>query len=693
MRRNVFIALLLFISIVGHSQWGKICPLQDDYKGIAFTDANNGFIVGAGGTFLRTTNNGLTWTKYCVNTKRSLNAICFPTTTLGIIVADSCTILRTVDGGSNWGITILPGTLSLNSVFFVNASMGYVVGSGGKIFKTVDGGVSWTDKSVASNYDLLSVSFIDANVGIAAGDIYLGGGFILKTTDGGTTWNSVLTTAQNEARKACCFVSATDGYCTGKGGRVFKTTNAGDTWTQVSYAGGWDYSSIQFTDANTGYMAYFYGIMKTINGGSTWTTYNSGNGNTFCYFRDQMNGYSVGFAGFISKTVNAALTWTAYQVGGVSGYVRSVFFTSSTIGHATGQGGGTMLKTTDGGINWTSQAIGPTQSLVSVYFPSPTTGYAVGVLGTIVKTTNGGGSWSDISAGLPAIAASADFQSVWFTSNDTGYIVGKTYVTPYMGLLYTTNGGSSWTHIPLPTGNYHHFRSVCFPSKNVGYITGETNPTMKTTDGGATWVELAAATSGGSALYFVNDTLGFQAYAWTDGKISRTINGGVSWTNQQPTSKGLLSIRFFDESYGTAAGVSGTILNTSNGGNSWVQDPCYVTNQDLYGVSYSPSGDEYIVGHTVVLKRSVPSNPTSVGEIFQVEDFVIYPNPNQGMFVIETREKDLNLIIHTILGEQVYFSAIDSERTVVDISNKPSGIYFIELRGERSSSFRKVVKQ
>jgi len=56
--------------------------------------------------------------------------------------------------------------------------------------------------------------------------------------------------------------------------------------------------------------------------------------------------------------------------------------------------GGTILKTTNGGTNWTQVNNVTQNNLYSLYFVNYTTGYAAGVGGTIIKTTNGGNNWS-----------------------------------------------------------------------------------------------------------------------------------------------------------------------------------------------------------------------------------------------------------------------------------------------------------
>ena len=60
---------------------------------------------------------------------------------------------------------------------------------------------------------------------------------------------------------------------------------------------------------------------------------------------------------------------------------------------------GTILRTTNGGTNWTSQSSGTTNHLYGVSFTDANTGTAVGGGGTILRTTNGGTNWTSQSSG------------------------------------------------------------------------------------------------------------------------------------------------------------------------------------------------------------------------------------------------------------------------------------------------------
>src|SRR5688572_16004426 len=74
--------------------------------------------------------------------------------------------------------------------------------------------------------------------------------------------------------------------------------------------------------------------------------------------------------------------------------LNDVKFINAATGFSAGDYG-TILKTTNGGVNWVSQVSGITQDLKSVSFPNSSTGYTAGYYSTaaVLKTTNGGANW------------------------------------------------------------------------------------------------------------------------------------------------------------------------------------------------------------------------------------------------------------------------------------------------------------
>lgn len=93
--------------------------------------------------------------------------------------------------------------------------------------------------------------------------------------------------------------------------------------------------------------------------------------------------------------------------------------------------------------------------------------------------------------------------------------------------------GQIWYTINVPTTN--HLNDIEFSSSTVGYIGGDNETLLKTTNGGASWLEIIPTGIGGGIAYdildleFVSDEIGFCTTTNTAG-IFKTLDGGVNWT-------------------------------------------------------------------------------------------------------------------------------------------------------------------
>jgi photosystem II stability/assembly factor-like uncharacterized protein len=299
----------------------------------------------------------------------------------------------------------LPQGNSLSCVKFVDLNTGYAVGSNGTILKTTDGGLNWFSQTSGTTAGLCSVYFFDKDNGYSFGSE----GTILKTTDGGNHWIRQPSETFVSPRSVF-FIDRNIGYAVGDNELIQKTIDGGASWV-VQYSGtyGWWLTSVFFTDANTGYVVSYTGeILKTTDGGNNWTIqYDYYLPLNSVYFTDSKTGYAVGgdYNGcaidfnchfwqmcIIIKTIDGGIHWTEqfYQLTDSSRILHSVYFADANTGYAVGAGG-KILKTTDGGTNWSVQSSGTTDNLSSVYFTDANTGYVVGGNGTFLKTTNGGG--------------------------------------------------------------------------------------------------------------------------------------------------------------------------------------------------------------------------------------------------------------------------------------------------------------
>jgi hypothetical protein len=179
---------------------------------------------------------------------------------------------------------------------------------------------------------------------------------------------------------------------------------------------------------------------------------------------------------------------------------------------------GTILKTTNGGTNWTLQPSWATDGLYSVHFPDSSTGWAVGDNGTILKTTNGGSFWATQQSGTVS-----SLYSVYFTNNSTGWAVGGNGT-----ILKTTNDGTNWT--TQTSGTNNNLFSVHFPDNVTGWIVGGGGTIFKTTNGGTNWTTQTSGTQNElESVYFLNSGIG-----WAVGGLStilKTTDGGLVGIN------------------------------------------------------------------------------------------------------------------------------------------------------------------
>jgi photosystem II stability/assembly factor-like uncharacterized protein len=234
----------------------------------------------------------------------------------------------------------------------------------------------------------------------------------------------------------------------------------------------------------------------------------------------------------------------------------AIDFVDSKTGWAVGQGG-CIIKTTDGGVNWTGLPTGFNDDLTDVDFINETTGCAISKNGKVLRTSNGGASWS-INIVTPYM-----LEAIKFSDQNTGWITGE-----YAQILKTTDGGISW-NISKKTGQNGDFYDISSIGSLKAWAGGQ-DMMVKTTDGGATWQTINESHI--DHVFFVDEQTG-----WTSDYSSClqiTTDGGITWFPQQTnTSLNIDDFYFVDNNYGWAICNDGEfgagIINTTDGGNTW----------------------------------------------------------------------------------------------------------------------------
>lgn len=210
-----------------------------------------------------------------------------------------------------------------------------------------------------------------------------------------------------------------------------------------------------------------------------------------------------------------------------------------------------------------------------VSVPTTEVVWAAGSAGKIVRSQDGGRSWirqeTHTRANLQGIA-SWDGENAVAVGND-GLI------------LFTRDGGDHWETATVPaTSNPNKlFRVRIFGE--TAWAVGEFNALLRSDDHGATWSRvLPEQDRAWNDITFVGEQ------GWLVGEfgaVMKSEDGGLNWSAiaGEPSEAGssLMSVAFRDDVHGVAAGLSGTLLATDDGGQSWQRVPAF-TREHLYSV-------------------------------------------------------------------------------------------------------------
>jgi photosystem II stability/assembly factor-like uncharacterized protein len=191
-------------------------------------------------------------------------------------------------------------------------------------------------------------------------------------------------------------------------------------------------------------------------------------------------GYAVGEFGTIIRTDDGGAEWSGVRTGLTDDLTKLRVIDADTF---VAGGGCTLLRSQDGGTTLRRLRFNPSANcgspLAAMHFPNKDVGYLVRADGSVLRTDDGGARFSS-RTGLPPTGGGAP-NDVWFTSPETGIAVTG---ADTLGKIYrTTDSGGTWNEVHTAQA----VRGVHFVSATVGYAVGQ-NTILKTTNGGAIWV-------------------------------------------------------------------------------------------------------------------------------------------------------------------------------------------------------------
>jgi photosystem II stability/assembly factor-like uncharacterized protein len=154
-------------------------------------------------------------------------------------------------------------------------------------------------------------------------------------------------------------------------------------------------------------------------------------------------------------------------------------------------------------------------------FTNENTGYAVSRLGRIIKTIDGGANWTTYE-----ITGNIYLKKIQFVNQNVGYVIGGDDTGSY--IFKTTNAGATWTTINLNSEITGFPNSLYFKNVNEGYVLGN-HLFKKTIDGGLNWINVFTTTDENyqDIKFDHSNSIGYVTL--NNGNYYKTSNGGQSW--------------------------------------------------------------------------------------------------------------------------------------------------------------------
>lgn len=299
-------------------------------------------------------------------------------------------------------------------------------------------------------------------------------------------------------------VSKEKAVVVGYGGKILLTADGGKTWQAKDSGTDLALYSVDFPDAQTGWISAQDGLLlKTQDGGDTWQPVDSGAAVSLLalYFVDGNHGWAVGGQATYLRTTDGGGSWeSGYIEPSLEGVdinatlalsdpiIYDVYFVNPQTGWMVGEFG-KIFHSTDGGQSWTEQQhslLGQAgiddalnlPTFFGVHFSSATEGIAVGLEGKIATTSDGGAQWAFLT---DTATETVPLYTPWLFGNGHGWIVGAS------GRLYQHQNGK-WERTSLGMPMVTWLRAIDFLDAQHGWIVGGFGTILRTTNGGESWI-------------------------------------------------------------------------------------------------------------------------------------------------------------------------------------------------------------
>ena len=610
------------------------------------------------------------------------------------VMAETKNIYSTIDGGISWNKISDIDIPTVTDFHAINEQVIWSSTNNGAIYYTADGGANWllNYPNLINNNKTLSI------YGQADGRAWVGGSFssILYTDDGAQSWQDQIP-GQKSLLSDINFFNDDRGIACGSEGHLLRTVNGGAIWENISMPVTESYVEVICTGNQTAFMLTSKGsVLKTIDFCDNWNSI----GDSLVQYPSSMSVvddqhiYVLGQKGDIGYTSNGGNSWSILQIP--SFHAKEIFFPSTEVGFIINYEG-KVLKSTDGGANWSEIFDNKGQEMGTLYFADELEGWIVGYRSdTLWHTEDGGTNWSP--AKMPRKTFWHEFA---FMDKDTAWLTGGSSGSGK--ILKTTDGGLSWVEV---YDDITQFRSITAQPSNKAWAAGLGGNIVHFSPCNSI-PEISDLT--GPEVLCEKDTVNFEissenvtVFTWSlpddwvilgnsnTAKIEvliGSIGGEVSVSGKNScdseTEALLLNVEVFEvpEAFLSA---NNSVLNVTDGASYvWYLDgeiiPGATSNSHTAEVSGIYQAEVIYSTGCTSLSNAISVTITSVDDI-NVDEVLVYPNPssNEITFNCPTECSIRKYELFNAEGRQV-ISGNQLNGNRIDLSDISQGLYILKM--------------
>lgn len=293
--------------------WEMISSVDHELIEIFFLDSEYGWVVGADGIILKSTNGGREWIPQQSGISERLSSVHFIDRNTGFAGGSGKTFLSTMDGGETWIFQNIESDSAtiFSSIHSNENSELFFISNYGEIFYSNNWGAEWNIRYSFNSGGYTYLKFPTSDLGFAKQIV---GNEVKSTGDGGSVWSTYQFPFQFSGD--IFFLNERYGWMVENSMlssiypdsvSLFHTNNSGSSWQRLSSFQTNHtphfFDNIQFVNQNNGWISDFSEILRTTDGGKTWKlVYDIGDDAVWdIYFLNNSHGWAVSMYGQILK--------------------------------------------------------------------------------------------------------------------------------------------------------------------------------------------------------------------------------------------------------------------------------------------------------------------------------------------------------------------------------------------------------